>query len=57
MADPIQHQFGDDGTFPNSRLPVVIYRAALPGALTAERMVKPVSFEEPQCAGPGSGGG
>ena len=35
MSEPIRHLFADDGVFPNSRLPVLIYRA-----------VKPASFEE-----------
>ena len=47
MADPLQHLFEDDGVFPNSRLPVLIYRAALPGgAQAAARMTGPTSFEE-----------
>ena len=46
MADPLQHLFEDDGVFPNSRLPVLIYRAALPGAPAAAGTVKPASFEE-----------
>ncbi len=34
MADtnPTTHLFADDGTFPNSRLPVLLYRAAFAGA-------------------------
>ena len=46
MADPIQHLFADDGVFPNSRLPVLIYRAALSGPPAAARVVQPAGFEE-----------
>ena len=46
MPDPIQHLFADDGVFPNSRLPVLIYRAALSGAQAATRVVQPSGFEE-----------
>jgi len=46
MADPIQHLFADDGVFPNSRLPVLIYRAALSGPPAATRVVQPSGFEE-----------
>lgn len=38
-APPTRHLFADDGTFPNSRLPVLVYRGVLaPG--------KPGGFEE-----------
>jgi uncharacterized protein YjlB len=40
MTDqPILEYFDDDGTFPNSRLPVLIYRGAIPAQeVTAERL-------------------
>ena len=31
-ATPIEERFADDGTFPNSRLPLLIYRAAVAAA-------------------------
>jgi uncharacterized protein YjlB len=39
-ADPETHLFADDGTFPNSRLPVLVYRGVLatPEAAAFERM-------------------
>src|SRR3954469_23631175 len=39
-ADPETHFFADDGVFPNSRLPVLIYRGVLetPDAAVFERM-------------------
>jgi uncharacterized protein YjlB len=39
-AEPETHVFADDGTFPNSRLPVLIYRGVLasPNAAEFERM-------------------
>ena len=39
-ADPETHVFGDDGVFPNSRLPVLIYRGVLatPNAAAFEQM-------------------
>jgi uncharacterized protein YjlB len=39
-AEPETHLFADDGAFPNSRLPVLIYRGALatPEAAAFERM-------------------
>jgi uncharacterized protein YjlB len=40
MADPTTHLFADDGVFPNNRLPVLIYRAAIKAG------VKAPSFEE-----------
>ena len=48
MADtnPTTHLFADDGTFPNSRLPVLLYRAAFAGARAAANVKTPPSFEE-----------
>lgn len=38
MTDPEAFQFDDDGSIPNSRLPLLVYRAALPaGAAEIER--------------------
>src|SRR4249920_3918929 len=39
-ADPETHLFADDGVFPNSRLPVLIYRGVLevPDATVFEQM-------------------
>ena len=30
MTEPVQYQFADDGRFPNSRLPLLVYAAAVP---------------------------
>lgn len=30
IVEPVQHRFDDDAVFPNSHLPVLIYRAAIP---------------------------
>ncbi len=40
VAGLVLEQFEDDGTFPNSRLPLLLYRAALP-----EDVVDPEAFE------------
>jgi uncharacterized protein YjlB len=32
VAGLVEERFADDGTFPNSRLPLLLYRAALPSA-------------------------
>jgi len=39
-SEPTQHLFADDGVFPNSRLPVLVYRRVIVGAEAA-------GFEQP----------